>query len=89
MFFRNTLVAHKMLKKPYFTGSAVQQAIITIVYRKLLKPRKALIFRGFSYVWNSGNFLKKGISTAALWFMILSDKDTLRVYALFSMYSLS
>ena len=29
MFLRNTLVAHKTLKKPYFTGSTVLQAIIS------------------------------------------------------------
>ena len=28
MFFRNTLVAHKSLMKPYFIGFAVQQTII-------------------------------------------------------------
>ena len=39
--------------------SAVQQAIISIECRKLLKPRKTLIFRGFSYVLDSENFLKK------------------------------
>lgn len=28
MFFRNTLVAHKSLINPYFSGVAVQQALI-------------------------------------------------------------
>lgn len=36
------------------------QAIIPIEYRKLLKPRKALIFRGFLYL-KFLKFSKKGV----------------------------
>lgn len=31
MFFRNTLVAHKSLINPYFSGIVVQQALIFIL----------------------------------------------------------
>ena len=49
MFFRNTHVAHKTLKNPYFTGSVVLQTIIDCSdYIKMVqKPRKIKVFRGF------------------------------------------
>ncbi|MBE5685845.1 MAG: hypothetical protein EGQ94_10040 [Ruminococcus sp.] len=50
MFFRNTHVAHKTLKKPYFIGFAVLQAIIDCSdYIKMVqKARKIKAFRAFA-----------------------------------------
>ncbi len=49
MFFRNTLVAHKWLVKPYFMRFTVQQALIGWRERIKIaqKPRKIKVFRGF------------------------------------------
>ena len=49
MLFRNTHVAHKILRKPYFSGCVVQQAIIDCsdYIKRFTKPRKIKVFRGF------------------------------------------
>ena len=55
-------------------------------YRNLLKPRKALIFRGFSYAWNSENFLKKWWilkrSTLKKYIEILQTKNAYDIIAI-------
>ncbi len=47
MFFRNTHVAHKILRKPYFTGCVVLQTIIYCFERdnfnEYIKPWKYYI----------------------------------------------
>lgn len=58
MFFRNTLVAHKSLINPYFSGVVVQQAIVPNRIWILQKTLKALCFGGFLYASVFVNFLK-------------------------------
>ena len=53
MFFRNTHVAHKILRKPYFTGCVVLQTIICRFERdnfKNLLSRKFATLPGFLYI---------------------------------------
>lgn len=50
MFFRNTLVAHKSLINPYFSGVVVQQALIDWINAdKRLKTSGTPCFWGFSF----------------------------------------
>lgn len=51
IFFRNTHVAHKTLKKPYFIGFAVQQTIISVTKEIIFGTRiyvQILILQGFA-----------------------------------------
>ena len=50
MFFRNTHVAHKILKKPYFKGCVVLQAIISVTKEIIFETRicvQILVLQGF------------------------------------------
>ena len=40
MFFRNTHVAHKILRKPYFTGCVVLQTLILVTKEIIISQEK-------------------------------------------------
>ena len=53
MFFRNTHVAHKILRKPYFTGCVVLQTIIYCFEKETISTNISnpgnIIFPGFFF----------------------------------------